>query len=94
MHRNIRPGAILVARGFPVTSRLTGFSEALSATSAVEAVGDPDFRAPEMSGNQGYDQLVDVFSLSKVIQHCPRCRESFKNTDRSYPAERACPKPS
>jgi len=36
----------------------------------VEAVGDPDFRAPEMSGNQGYDQLVDVFSLSKVIQHC------------------------
>lgn len=70
MHRNIRPGAILVARGTPVASRLTGFSEAISAATAIEEVGHSDFRAPEMSGNQEYDQLVDVFSLSKVIEHC------------------------
>ena len=33
-------------------------------------VGHQHFRAPEMNGNREYDQRVDVFSLSKVIQHC------------------------
>ena len=51
MHGNIQLGAILIARGLPVTSRLTGFLEATSAASATEAVGDRDFRAPEMSDN-------------------------------------------
>jgi serine/threonine protein kinase len=70
IHRNIGPETILVARGSPVDSRLTGFSEAISAASATEVVGHQHFRAPEISGSREYGQLVDVFSLSKVIQHC------------------------
>ena len=38
-------------------------------------MGHQDFRAPEMNGSQEYDQLVDVFSLSKVIQHCLAIRD-------------------
>ncbi|KIW58799.1 hypothetical protein PV05_03296 [Exophiala xenobiotica] len=70
IHGNIRPEVILVARGSPFTSRLTGFSEAIWTGSGTEVIGHHDYRAPEMNGCQNYDQLVDVFSLSKVMQHC------------------------
>ncbi|RMD44435.1 hypothetical protein DV735_g719, partial [Chaetothyriales sp. CBS 134920] len=75
MHRSISPESIFVARGSPVISRLGGFSEAISATCATEVVGHPDFRAPEMTGTQEYGYLIDVFSLSKVIQHCLAIQE-------------------
>ena len=75
IHRNIAPEAILIAPGSPVFSRLTGFSEAISAGSARDVVGYQHFRAPEMNGTQNYGQLVDIFSLSKVIQHCLKVQD-------------------
>ncbi|RMZ82668.1 hypothetical protein DV738_g1597, partial [Chaetothyriales sp. CBS 135597] len=78
IHRNIRPESISVTHGSPVTSRLTGFSEAVLTACATEVVGHQDFRAPEMNGIQEYDQLIDVFSLSKVIQYCLTIQQAPK----------------
>ena len=70
MHRDIKPEAILVTSANSVDSRLTGFSESVFAKSANEVVGDPKFRAPEVTGYQRYDSRIDCFSLCQVIRYC------------------------
>lgn len=69
IHRDIRPGTILVANERSMSSRLAGFSESCSGLAATDVRGEKNYRAPEMNGSS-YDAKVDVYSLSKTAKAC------------------------
>lgn len=79
IHRNIRPGVILINSAAITMSRLTGFSEYCEEGSSAEGLPgselDPwvsagsEFRAPEMRLGQRYGNEVDIYSLSAVLSH-------------------------
>ncbi|MCJ1465867.1 hypothetical protein MMC07_004486 [Pseudocyphellaria aurata] len=69
IHRDIRPGTILIANSGSMSSRLAGFSESYVGLTARDVKGDENFRAPEMNGTY-YDAKVDVYSLCKTVKTC------------------------
>ena len=77
IHRNIRPGVILIQTTGRVSARLTGFSECCKGSVAQGLPGYENnpwisssrkYRAPEMLGGEQYSHPVDIFSLSAIME--------------------------
>ena len=64
IHRDIRPGTILVS---PREVWLTGFSACILAVAAEKWSQNRDYSAPEVQSSDRYDSRSDVYSLSLVL---------------------------
>jgi CheY-like chemotaxis protein/predicted Ser/Thr protein kinase len=73
IHRDVKPGNILLDRGhawlsdFGLTKRLISSADI---TQASDIVGTPDYLAPEQVEGRHLDGRIDQYALACVVHHC------------------------
>src|SRR3954464_5428307 len=77
MHRDIKPGNVMIAAGQPEHCYLTDFglsknpsSDSIALTAQGEFVGTIDYTAPELVLGKQADSRLDVYSLGCLIYEC------------------------
>src|SRR3954465_926138 len=77
MHRDIKPGNVMIAAGQPERCYLTDFglsknpsSDSIALTAQGEFVGTIDYTAPELVLGKGADARLDVYSLGCLFYEC------------------------
>jgi serine/threonine-protein kinase len=77
MHRDIKPGNVMIAAGQPEHCYLTDFglsknpsADSISLTAQGEFVGTIDYTAPELVLGKGADSRLDVYSLGCLFYEC------------------------
>src|SRR3954451_9239655 len=77
MHRDIKPGSVMIAAGQPEHCFLTDFglskspsADAIALTAQGEVVGTIDYTAPELVLGKDADSRLDVYSLGCLFYEC------------------------
>jgi serine/threonine protein kinase len=77
MHRDIKPGNVMIAAGQPERCYLTDFglsknpsADSIALTAQGEFVGTIDYTAPELVLGKGADARLDVYSLGCLFYEC------------------------
>src|SRR4051794_31251451 len=105
MHRDIKPGNVMIAAGQPEHAYLTDFglsknpsSDSIALTAQGEFVGTIDYTAPELVLGKQADSRLDVYSLGCLFYEClagqppfPRSATWRFSTRTSRTRRRACP---
>src|SRR3954451_5740649 len=77
LHRDIKPGNVMIAAGQPERCYLTDFglsknpsADSIALTAQGEFVGTIDYTAPELVLGKGADSRLDVYSLGCLFYEC------------------------
>jgi serine/threonine-protein kinase len=77
LHRDIKPGNVMIAKGTPEHCYLTDFglsknpsSDSIALTAQGEFVGTIDYTAPELVLGKAADSRLDVYSLGCLFYEC------------------------
>src|SRR6059058_758671 len=77
MHRDIKPGNVMIAAGQPEHCYLTDFglsknpsADSIALTAQGEFVGTIDYTAPELVLGKAFDNRLDVYSLGCLFYEC------------------------
>src|SRR3954465_3941000 len=78
LHRDIKPGNVMIAAGQPEHCYLTDFglsknpsADSIALTAQGEFVGTIDYTAPELVLGKDADSRLDVYSLGCLFSQCP-----------------------